>query len=347
MQISYFLGTPTQNGYQNTLTPLIESGEYVTYILKGGPGTGKSSLMRKISAELSQPDTEFYYCSSDPDSLDAVLFPTLKVIVIDGTSPHAVEPKNAGISEILVDLGACWNREVLLENKEVILSASAENKAFHKTAGKYLTAVQSLNADIVAVAQKALLRKKLKGYSKRLCDKILPKRQKGEGKVLVKQLSALTPKGLLHHTSLLEDCKVFTMQDPYHTACDTLLKNIAITAQEKGFTVITGLNPLSNGSLYSCLVLPEIKVAFTSQPIENAVNINPMRFYDAKALKEKQQYLKFSSFVTKAITNQLVSALSQAKAVHDTLEAPYIKAMDFEKVNQIADKIINSIKQAE
>ena len=344
MQKSYFLGTSTPNGYQNTLTPLIESGEYVTYILKGGPGTGKSSLMKKISAELSQPDAEFYYCSSDPDSLDAVLFPSLKTIVIDGTSPHVVEPKNAGISEILVDLGACWDREVLLKHKDTILTANAENKALHASVRRYLGAVHTVNSDILSIGEKALLQKKLTAYSKRLCDKILPKKSAEKGKTVIKQITAVTPKGVLHHNSLLENCRIYSICDPTLAVCDTLLKNIAQTAQSRGYLIIIGLNPFISENIYSHLVLPELNIAFTSQNLENAVKVNPLRFYNPNVLKEKRQYLKFADTVTKGIVNQMVIALADAKAVHDTLESGYIKAMDFKKVNEIADKIISDIK---
>lgn len=49
--------------------------------------------MKKIAGELSEIDEpELYYCSSDPDSLDAVVFRKIKAIIVDGTSPHVFEP---------------------------------------------------------------------------------------------------------------------------------------------------------------------------------------------------------------------------------------------------------------
>ncbi len=80
MTQSYFLGSSAGNGFFSCfsqLTPKIE-GQY-TYIIKGGPGTGKSSLMKKIADEMEKRDIECerIFCSSDPDSLDAVIFPSL------------------------------------------------------------------------------------------------------------------------------------------------------------------------------------------------------------------------------------------------------------------------------
>ena len=45
------------------------------YLIKGGPGTGKSSLMRRVAGEAEKRGygVEYYRCSSDPTSLDAIL----------------------------------------------------------------------------------------------------------------------------------------------------------------------------------------------------------------------------------------------------------------------------------
>ena len=37
-------------------------------------------------------DAEYILCSGDPDSLDAVIIPSLKLAWADGTAPHALEP---------------------------------------------------------------------------------------------------------------------------------------------------------------------------------------------------------------------------------------------------------------
>ena len=57
MYEAYFLGSSGKNGFFSCfsqLTPKIE-GQY-TYIIKGGPGTGKSTLMRKIADEMEKND---------------------------------------------------------------------------------------------------------------------------------------------------------------------------------------------------------------------------------------------------------------------------------------------------
>ena len=82
------------------------------FILKGGPGTGKSTLMRKIADEFeSDVKVTRIFCSSDPKSLDGVLLMRdgISVAIADGTSPHVIEPKYPGAVEEIVNLGDGFN----------------------------------------------------------------------------------------------------------------------------------------------------------------------------------------------------------------------------------------------
>ncbi|MGE4485772.1 MAG: hypothetical protein AB7C97_11745 [Oscillospiraceae bacterium] len=86
----YFLGANTPDGFLSLYDDLTSPDDFL-YILKGGPGCGKSSFMRKLSSDLQKKGfaAEFILCAGDPDSLDGVRFPELGVAFVDGTSPHA------------------------------------------------------------------------------------------------------------------------------------------------------------------------------------------------------------------------------------------------------------------
>lgn len=59
-------------------------------IIKGGPGVGKSTFMKKIANEMAEIgyDLEYMHCSSDNNSLDGVVIPEIKVALVDGTAPQ-------------------------------------------------------------------------------------------------------------------------------------------------------------------------------------------------------------------------------------------------------------------
>jgi uncharacterized NAD-dependent epimerase/dehydratase family protein len=60
------------------------------FVIKGGPGVGKSTFMKKIAMEMVDRgyDVEFMHCSSDNNSLDGVVIPAVRVAFLDGTAPH-------------------------------------------------------------------------------------------------------------------------------------------------------------------------------------------------------------------------------------------------------------------
>ena len=89
--VQYFLGANTRNGffslYDGFADP--EAGDFL-YVIKGGPGCGKSTLMKRVgkAAEDAGLPVEYVLCSGDPDSLDGVWLPALHTGFVDGTAPH-------------------------------------------------------------------------------------------------------------------------------------------------------------------------------------------------------------------------------------------------------------------
>ena len=93
--IQYFLGANSPSGFYSLYPELIapETARAI-YILKGGPGCGKSTLMRQVARRMEEAglETEYILCSGDPESLDALLLPQLGVALVDGTAPHGTAP---------------------------------------------------------------------------------------------------------------------------------------------------------------------------------------------------------------------------------------------------------------
>lgn len=89
--VSFFLGANSPTGFVSQFSKVYNLTDgWRVYIIKGGPGTGKSSLMKKIAAAAQNIglSTQLCYCSSDPKSLDAVIIPERLFMIADGTAPH-------------------------------------------------------------------------------------------------------------------------------------------------------------------------------------------------------------------------------------------------------------------
>ena len=94
-KVQYFLGANAPDGFYSLYPELIDlERARAVYILKGGPGCGKSTLMRRVGERMEQAglETEYILCSGDPDSLDGLVLPQLGVAIVDGTAPHGTAP---------------------------------------------------------------------------------------------------------------------------------------------------------------------------------------------------------------------------------------------------------------
>lgn len=93
--IRYFLGANSPQGFYSLYSELLppETASAV-YILKGGPGCGKSTLMGRVAEQLARAGetVEYILCSGDPASLDGVVLPRLGAALVDGTAPHGMAP---------------------------------------------------------------------------------------------------------------------------------------------------------------------------------------------------------------------------------------------------------------
>lgn len=111
----YFLGANSAQGFVSLYGDwLDERRAAAVYILKGGAGCGKSTLMRRVAQAMEEQGqtVEYILCSGDPDSLDAIYLPEKRVAILDGTAPHAwrtkVQKGRPGILPARARLLALW-----------------------------------------------------------------------------------------------------------------------------------------------------------------------------------------------------------------------------------------------
>jgi MoxR-like ATPase len=89
----FFPGGNTSHGFHSFYDYIISQDTARRKIcIKGGPGTGKSTLMKNIGTFFNDKgyDIEYHHCSSDNNSLDGIVINALNVAILDGTAPHVV-----------------------------------------------------------------------------------------------------------------------------------------------------------------------------------------------------------------------------------------------------------------
>ena len=136
-KVTFFLGANTPSGFYSLYDQLLEpENARRVFLLKGGPGCGKSSLMGRVADAMVQAGqkTEYIRCSGDPDSLDAVIFPDLGAAIVDATAPHVIEPRLPGVVESYVNLGRFYDHPALAALRPEIQGAPPRNQGQKKRA---------------------------------------------------------------------------------------------------------------------------------------------------------------------------------------------------------------------
>ena len=151
---SLFPGAMGPEGFISCFDHLIDETKLKRMlILKGGPGVGKSTFMRRIHAALCAEGEEstLYYCSGDPASLDAVALPGRGVLILDGTAPHIIDPIIPGARDSLSNLGAHLDEAAMRPRLEHIRACMADHAACTRRARACLRAASALARDSAAV----------------------------------------------------------------------------------------------------------------------------------------------------------------------------------------------------
>ncbi|QQE73528.1 hypothetical protein KDJ56_16720 [Brevibacillus composti] len=89
-----YLGAATPDGPRD-FVPLLTAAAEKRYLIKGRPGSGKSTILKRLVAEAEARgfDAEVYHCGLDPNSLDMVVLPERGLAIFDSTAPHEYFPE--------------------------------------------------------------------------------------------------------------------------------------------------------------------------------------------------------------------------------------------------------------
>ena len=341
MMIKYFLGSSAPGGFFSLFGELSAKDGYL-FILKGGPGTGKSTLMKNLAkfAEENAVECERICCASDPESLDAVIFPSLNICVADGTAPHTLEPRYPGAASEIVNLGDCWNHGALTERREEIVRLTDSNAACHARCRRFLDAAFSLHSCSVRLLTPNIDGERLSRYASRCASRMFTPPNGRIGSEKKRLLDAITPQGYIFLSqTAAEGCGTAVIfQEDYACASLLLIDELRRYALGNGLDVIS--SPSITGDTGTRhLIIPSLSLGFFTSDflcpaeLEKAKTVAARRFYAPDTFARHRVRLNFSKKACGEMLSEAVAALDEAKAVHTDLESLYVSAMDFDKLN--------------
>ena len=197
----YFAAANSYGGFISYFDRIFGSENFDrVFVLKGGPGTGKSSFMKRLAHTLSESGAqlELFRCSSDPSSLDGVIAESTsgRIAVVDGTAPHERDAIIPGAVDEIINLGENWNERWLRAERSRIEPLCHEKSRAYRTAYYYLSLAGHAAERMLSLAKSELNEKKLVSSIKSLAESIiLNVNDKQEGKSKLRLIGAVGKSG--------------------------------------------------------------------------------------------------------------------------------------------------------
>ncbi len=361
---AYFAGANTAHGFAGIYDSVANERTLDrVYILKGGAGTGKSTLLRRVAATAESaglPVTR-YLCGSDPASLDCVVLDD-RVALLDGTAPHTRDMTFPGAASTLLDLSRFWDSTVLESRRDEILAHGTTKTACWDAAYRYLRAADAVEREKNALAERMLDRDKAEAAVGRLVKK-LGKPGDGEcGRVTVRYTRAVTMRGRAYLPTFERLAgTVYAVADVMGLAVP-VMRMLSEKLTSAGFDTEVSRYPVTGDA--DGVYIPGKGVAFVIGAADGGKCVNTARFlrrtespvvgslsFQTEEMPKtgdrhsRRGQFRLAGKVAEACMAEAEACLARAAEEHFALEEIYKGAMDFAALGRYGKKVEREVME--
>ena len=346
MENTYFAAANSGRGFVSDYPILFDTARLGRlYLIKGGPGTGKSTLLRRAAAyaEGKGCSVRRYACSSDPDSLDGIMVGDGKLAMIDATSPHGRELELPGAADELIDLGQFWDSRLLASRREEIRHLNRAKKAAYARAYQWLAAVAEVNGAALAMLEKCLDLPKLQGEVRRRLAGL----PAGEGREIPARVSAVGMKGSVTLPTMHLGAGRAYLLTETRGGGELFLREVMRAVREQKADAEVAHTPL-DPSWAEGVYLPGMGAAFLDEraaelPRPQDKLIRMSRFYRPDALRTFRRELRQAAHSKEMLMAGASLAFEDARCAHFALEEIYAVAMDYPALERFCSALVPRI----
>lgn len=319
------------------------------YILKGGPGCGKSTLMKKaaLSAEKKGMHPIYYHCSSDPYSLDGVIINETGFAILDGTAPHTLDPVYAGAKGHILNLASAWDTELLSSKSTEIIALSKRKEKSYNAAYRLFSSAKSLKDELSDISSDCIDKQKMSLAASRFAKINFKKGNTPSTQYIIE--NALSSCGAVRFFNREKTAKnKFFIKDIKHTAY-LFFEMLYERGMQCGANMVIGREALEPEKICS-LYFPDASLSISLYDEDFCLSldraeipykiINLRRFFDTLQYKKSRAKYRFLEKCYDSILSAAISELSEAGRLHTELESIYSAATDYEKVSLSGAAII-------
>lgn len=309
------------------------------YIIKGGPGTGKSTFMKKFGEEAERrgytPD--YFFCSSDPSSLDGVSVKEVGVCVVDGTSPHVTEARYPGACERILNFCDAFDVSALKNEREKIEKLTRENSGMYTRAYASLRAAKEAKTEQLRVIRSAYLEKKAGAFIGRKTA-ALSRGAKDEAGICTAGGG-----GVIRLPVFFERAKRVILVEK--GVGHIFLSNLEKAATGAGVCMTVSRDPICREYTESIYFEKDgLYIAVDRSDYDGvAKHLNVQRFFDKEKMRSIRRYVRQLEKICSLSEELASSCLNEAAEIHKKIESIYIANTDFKKIDKIYSDVINCV----
>ncbi len=344
----YFVTANGYSGFRSYYEDVYRSANFTrVFVIKGGPGTGKSRLMQEIATAGEQRGMAVYrfFCSSDPVSLDGIILEKegMRIAMMDGTAPHIRDTTIPGAIDEAVDLAAFIDRAKIAPFRSEILALAKEKQEFFSLAYRYLSLAGIAEGHAVSLLSKSVMQKKLDGAITRMLRQI-PDTVHEESVAIE---TGIGMRGSIRLGSIEKSAEkiivIGNMLGFSKIFFDSMLKRLA--ASEKQYIRIESAfaKEITEGIYFSAAKTLYVAENCTSMEKEDIKLLNAARFIDKNSIKTLKSDIKNFLRIKKESEENAIAAFRSAGEKHFALENIYISSMDFTAKEALTSDILKRI----
>ena len=335
---SYFASANGFDGFRSSFKKIFNPEKYdKLFVLKGGPGTGKSTLMKAVKSHFKAADlrVESIFCSSDKSSLDGVIVENgeKRVAIIDGTAPHETDARIPGAIDEIINLSAFWSAEELMKNRKEIIKLNKIKRAHYDAAYELLR----LGGEFFSAGIKAV--SKAYDFGKADLDAFLISEGKKQGRnANYKILSCFGKDGYWRLEGSLASVKRKILVKGSYGSELIYLNEILAEALQKNISFTAFTSPLSD-NITEAIYFHGTETLLDTRPGAEEI-IDTSSFLDRTKLAEHKERLDLYTHTFNTLLEKSAFEFSEASKAHFKLEEIYKANMDFDKIQALTGDII-------
>lgn len=340
----YFASANSYSGFKSYFNEIFDSENYTAvYILKGGPGTGKSTIMKKLSSYATSNNlfSEIFRCSSDPASLDGVIIEnqTARVAILDGTAPHVRDADIPGAIDELINLGVAWNASMLKPHRERIIELNRNKSQAYTSAYGYLQKSFIYDTNIKAEISKIFDFEKCR----KECSSILESFTNiKKGCCSTRLISSFSKFGYCTLSKKFEDVNRKYYVPGVCGSNNLFLSCMVDVAKRMGIDAYVFPSALDSSSYEG--------IYFKNEEILISVIEDANILYDSTELLKTDDYISIEKNLKPLVDTKnyylslAANSLAEASSHHFKLEEIYTPCMNFGIINEIYENLLLKIK---